>query len=167
MQLLVCREFGDPVEVTARPNVFAGDPGLPIRESAVRFAVGPPDGLTSNSWRFWPSKAGNIYLKCRDNAKEFKISLHVSGRWRLGYTEEGSPRTPAWSHRGADRAWDVWDEPPEIDANIVFVFAFRMNFPTSELVIRPDQRPPKLWRGTVFIKPLLWTAASSPLSACS
>lgn len=137
--------------MTATQNVFAGDPRLPIRDSPVRFAVGPPDGLTSNSWRFWTTKAGDIYLKCRDNAKEFKISLHASGRWRLGITEEALARNPRLVPPGANRAWDVWDEPPEIDPNIVF--AFRMNFPTSELVIRPDQRPPKLWRGTVFIEP--------------
>lgn len=137
--------------MTARPNVFPGDPGLPIRESPVRFAVGPPDGLTSNSRRFWTQKSGDIYLKCRDNAKDFKLSLHVSGRWRLGIEEEALARNPKLVPPGANRAWDVWDEPPEIGPGTVF--AFRMNFPTSELVIRPDRRHPKLWGGTVFIEP--------------
>jgi hypothetical protein len=73
------------------------------------------------------------------------------GRWRLGIEEEASARNPGLVPPGANRTWDVWDEPPEIGTGVVF--AFRMNFPTSELVIRPDQRHPRLWQRTVFIEP--------------
>ena len=65
---------------------------LPVKEPPVRFAVGPTkDGLTSNSWRMWTEKRGDVYdlyLKCRDNFREAKVSLHASGRWRMGFTEE-------------------------------------------------------------------------------
>jgi hypothetical protein len=42
------------------------------------------DGMSSNSWRFWTEPAGDAYLACRDNFKEGKLSLHTSGRWRMG-----------------------------------------------------------------------------------
>jgi hypothetical protein len=60
----------------------------PIRRGPIRFAVGHPDGLTSNSWRVWTSPAGDVYISCRDNFKEAKVSLHASGRWRMGFTEK-------------------------------------------------------------------------------
>ena len=40
---------------------------LPLKKSPVRFAVGDPNGVTSNSWRIWTSKHGDVYIACRDN----------------------------------------------------------------------------------------------------
>jgi hypothetical protein len=134
-----------------KPNIFAGDPRLPIRRGPVRFAVGPPDGLTSNSWRFWTTRAGDAYVACRDNMKEVKVSLHASGHWRVGITEEALAKNPGLVAPGANRAWDVWEAPSESVPNTVL--AFRMNFAPSELVIRPEQRIEKLWRGTVYLEP--------------
>jgi hypothetical protein len=69
----------------------------------------------------------------------------------MGITEEAIAKDPRLVPPGANRAWDVWDEPPEMFPNTVL--ALRMNFPTSELVIRPEQRDERLWRGTVYIEP--------------
>ncbi len=40
---------------------------LPIRKGPVRFAVGPSDGLTSNSWKVWANKKGDVYIACWDH----------------------------------------------------------------------------------------------------
>src|SRR5512132_249548 len=40
--------------------------GMPYRPGLVRFAVGSPHGLGSNSWRFWTTRTGDAYLACRD-----------------------------------------------------------------------------------------------------
>lgn len=86
-----------------RPNVFPDDPRFPIKSGPVRFAVGAPDGLTSNSWRLWTSKAGDIYLKWRDSMGETKMSLHASGRWRMGLTDEAVRARPGLVPAGRDR----------------------------------------------------------------
>jgi hypothetical protein len=60
---------------------------LPVRHGPLRFVVGHPEGLTSNSWIVWTSKRGDVYISCRDNFTEAKVSLHASGRWRMAFTE--------------------------------------------------------------------------------
>lgn len=133
-----------------RPNVFPGDPRFLIKSGPVRFAVGAPDGLTSNSWRLWTSKAGDIYLKCRDSMRETKVSLHASGRWRMGITDEAVRAKPGLVPAGRDRAWEVWDEPPPVAPGVIA--AIQLIFPTSELAVRPDQRATTTWRDTIFIE---------------
>src|SRR5688500_9086202 len=115
----------------------------------VRFAVGQVTGMTSNAWRVWTTTRGDVYIACRDNFQETKVSLHVSGRWRMGFTTEAIVRDPQLSNGDRDRAWEVWDEPPAILPNTVA--AFRLLFPTSELAVRPDQRASGSWRNVTFI----------------
>src|SRR5438132_10784740 len=121
---------------------------LPIRAGPVRFAVGAPDGLTSNSWRFWTTSAGDAYLARRDNFNNMKVSLHASGRWRMAFTSEALAANPSLVPVGADRAWEVWDEPPAVLPETVA--AFRLIFPTRELAVEPEQRAAKQWRNTIF-----------------
>ena len=59
------------------PNLATQVGLLPVRDKPVRFAVGAPDGITSNSWKIWAKKSG-AYIACRDNFKETKVSLHTS-----------------------------------------------------------------------------------------
>jgi hypothetical protein len=133
------------------PNALATKAGLlPLRRGPVRFAVGPPDGLTSNSWRLWTTRRGDIYIACRDNFKEAKVSLHASGRWRMGFTTEALMKDKALLANDKDRAWEVWDEPPPTLPDTVV--AFRLLFPNSELAVRPEQRSSKEWKQVIFIE---------------
>ena len=133
-----------------KPNITASQLGLPMLKGPVRFAVGPPNGLTSNAWRMWTSKHGDIYIACRDNFKEVKISLHTSGRWRMGFTAEAISKNPQLLPPDTNRAWDVWDEPPASLPDSVV--AFKLIFPTAELGVRPEQRPAKLWKKVLHIE---------------
>jgi hypothetical protein len=117
---------------------------LPIRKGPVRFAVGPPNGLTSNSWTLWANRKGDVYISCRDNFKEAKVSLHASGRWRMGFTSAALAKNPNLVPLEGNRAWEVWDQPPPQLPNVTI--AFRLYFPTSELAVRPEQRQPDQWR---------------------
>jgi len=132
------------------PSALPSNPQLPLTEGPVRFAIGSPGGLTSNSWRFWTTSSGDSYLACRDNAQELKVSLHASGRWRMAFTSEARAKNPALVPAGTNRAWEVWQEPlPVLPDTVV---AFRLIFPTSELAVRPEQRTTKQWRDTLFIE---------------
>jgi hypothetical protein len=123
---------------------------LPFRKGPIRFAVGPPTGLTSNAWRLWTNKKGDVYLACRDNIKEAKVSLHISGRWRIGFTTEALTKNTKLLPTDQNRALEVWDAPPPAMPNTVV--AFRLLFPTSELAVRPDQRTPEAWANVIFIE---------------
>jgi hypothetical protein len=133
------------------PNQVLVEAGvLPIRSGPVRFAVGPPNGLTSNAWRIWATKKGDVYIACRDNFKEAKVSLHASGRWRMAFTTEAISNDPRLLDCDKNRAWEVWDRPPESFPETVI--AFRLIFPTTELAVRPEQRVASEWANVVFIE---------------
>lgn len=121
---------------------------LPFTKGPVRFAVGDTDGLTSNSWRFWATNNGDVYIACRDSFKEAKVSLHTSGRWRMGFTEQALARGIPF-HDG-NRAMKVWNKPPEIGPGVVP--AFLLIFPTSELAVKPEQRKTKTWTNVLHIE---------------
>lgn len=123
---------------------------LPVKVSPVRFAVGPPDGLTSNSWHVRTEKSGDVYIACRDNFKDVKISLHTSGRWRMGFTEQAISKDASLLKPGQNRAWEVWDEPPNNLPETVE--AFRLVFPTTELAVHPEQRKHKDWKKVIHIE---------------
>lgn len=123
---------------------------LPIRVGPVRFAVGHPDGPTSNSWRMWATTNGDVYVACRDSFKETKVSLHASGRWRMGFTTEAVAKNRDLLVPDQNRAWEVWDRPPEVLPGTVV--AFRLIFPTSELAVMPDQRTPSQWKKVIHIE---------------
>jgi len=125
---------------------------LPIRKGPVRFAVGPCDGLTSNSWGVEARPKGDVYIFCRDNFKEAKVSLHRTGRWRMGFTETAVGKNSNLLRAGQNRAWDVWDKPPPQVPNVTT--AFRLYFLPSELAVRPEQRSTDQWRDPVlFLEP--------------
>ena len=144
----------DKLEVRLISPTLAAQAGIiplkPNPDKAVRFAVGSPNGLTSNSWRIWASKHGDVYIACRDNFKEAKVSLHASGRWRMGFTTEAISKNSHLLPSDQHRAWEVWDQPPISLPNTVI--AFQLVFPTSELAVRPEQRIPKEWKNVIFIE---------------
>lgn len=137
-----------------KPNIFpkqAKEIGLlPILNKPVRFAVGAPNGLTSNSWRIWSTKNGDVYIKCRDNFTEAKVSLHTSARWRMGFTTEALRKKPDLVRQNQNRAWEVWDKPPELIPDCVA--AFQIVFARQELAVRPEQRKTKKWKNVIFIE---------------
>jgi hypothetical protein len=142
-------ESSSPFPMTT-PALLAQAGILPIRKGPARFAVGPPNRLTSNSWKVWSNGSGDIYIACRDNFKEVKVSLHASGRWRMGFTTEALTKNPSLLPPEQNRAWEVWDKPPPALPNTTI--AFRLVFPTSELAVRPEQRPARQWRGVFYIE---------------
>lgn len=123
---------------------------LPLTVGPVRFAVGPPGGLTSNAWRIWTTKAGDVYVACRDNFKEAKVSLHTSGRWRIGFTTEAVAKNAQLLGCDQNRAWEIWEKPPAALPGTVI--AFRLIFPTTELAVASDQRAVTEWAEVIHIE---------------
>ena len=122
---------------------------FPVRGREVRFAVGDPNGLTSNSWKVKAKKKGDIYIICRDNFKEAKVSLHPRGGWRMAFTTEAIKKNPKLMVE-KNRDWAVWDEPLTTLPNTIV--AFHLYFPTSELSVSPQHRKSDDWKGTIYIE---------------
>ena len=122
---------------------------IPLTESPVRFAVGTPSGMSSYSWRVW-IHGSDTYVMCRDNYREFKVSLHSTGIWRLGLTEKAVSDRPDLVAEGADRAWKKWT-PGTGDAGKAVV-AFRIVFLSQSLFLQPADRTD--WRPSImFVEP--------------
>jgi hypothetical protein len=123
---------------------------IPLAGRTVRFAVGTPDAASTNSWRVWTHR-NDAYIACRDNFREFKVSLHASGKWRLGVTATAIEECPDLLAEGVDRAWHKW-APDLSDPTRAFI-AFQLLVPEEGLYLTNEQRgdwPPSV----VFIETL-------------
>lgn len=140
-----------------------GELKLPLKTKEIRFAIGTPDGLTSNSYKVWVTKArgkrrADIYATCRDSWREFKVSLHESGKWRAGFVSydvklpKGCELQP-----GQDKAWDKWDRPKPLDGSEPSlgsaIVALHFRFATTELAVTPEMRKHKEWEKVIMITP--------------
>jgi hypothetical protein len=123
---------------------------LPLIDKPARFAVGDPNGMTSNSWRVWVERGSEVYIACRDNFTDTKVSLHASGRWRMGFTNEAIKKRPDLVQPSENRAWEVWAKPLETLPRTTT--AFHLYFPTSELAVDVSQRVGKKWREVVYLE---------------
>lgn len=147
-----------PLHVWADPP----DTPFPITTSPVRIAVGTPHGLSSNSWRLWV-RGHDVYVACRDNFREFKVSLHASGIWRLGFTETFAKARPDIVPSDRDRAWTKWR--PTFDANNRLAIGFQVAVHLSSLYLRPRER--RKWpREVVFIEHAGSESILTLMSAC-
>ena len=105
---------------------------LPFRENPVRFAVRMKNGLTSNAWGVKVEEPGDVYIYCRDNMKEVKISLHQSGKQHVAFTKgSGHEMTPG------SRFWNQWREPP---AQRPPVPTFKLVFPGWAISLNEEDR---------------------------
>jgi hypothetical protein len=136
-------------ESIARVHVWCDPPSteLPLRTDEMRFAVGTPRGFSSNSWKVWV-KGNDVYVACRDTLKEFKVSLHASGIWRLGLTEQAVRARPDLIKPGTDRVMKKWSPP--LDEAVTKAF-YVVTTPWS-LHVEPKDR--SSWpKSVLFIEP--------------
>jgi len=118
-------------------------------KSPVRFAVGTPSGLSTNSWKIWVHRE-DTYVACRDNFREIKISLHASGRWRIGFTQNFIKVRPETFAEGKDRVWKKWK--PSLDAAHPYVIGFQLLAPQPSLYLQPKDR--RGWpKSVIFVEP--------------
>lgn len=82
------------------------------QRNTLRFQVTAADGRCSDVSRAW-SDGNNVYLAPRMKGGEFKISLHESGKWRIGFTERYAALMRELGTWGADRKVEALDRPPE------------------------------------------------------
>jgi hypothetical protein len=122
---------------------------VPVLNGPVRFAVVNSEAVTSNSWRCWAEQKGDVYIACRDNFKECKVSLHASGSWQMGFTEEGYKKCSHLLPENRIRHWQIWPKPLPIAPDVVM--AFKLLFPSSELAVLPAKRRAAQWKDTVLI----------------
>ena len=103
---------------------------LPLSENPIRFAVWRRNGLSSNSWRVWVEKHGDVYVVCRDHLGGMKISLHQSGKCHMVSDHK--------VHFDGDRYMGRWESPLTDDSK--FVVPLQLMFPTSALCVNQEHR---------------------------
>lgn len=119
---------------------------FPLENQPLRFSAGDPEQLTSNSWRVWAAPAGDVYLTCRDNYRQLKASLHMSGSWQFGFTQEAAAGLLTG---GAPRHWEIWPRPdPQYESATA---AFRLLFLPSEFALPEADRPRSTWEDVAFL----------------
>lgn len=82
------------------------------KDHALRFGVGSTEGPHSMVWRVWVA-SDEVYVAPRVFADVAKVSLHSSGRWRSGFSEDHIQRSGMYMSPRADRAILKWHRPPE------------------------------------------------------
>lgn len=132
-------------------HVWVSPPNTPIPlvKSPLRFAIGTPDGVSSNSWRLWV-QGTDTYVSCRDNFREFKVSLHTSGVWRVAFTEEAVKRNPSLKTQEGDRV--LHRQKPDLTDKTKAIIGFQIVILNSGLYLKPEQR--KKWpKNVIFAEP--------------
>lgn len=113
------------------------DTRLPLVRQPLRFAVGTPTGASTNSWKVWVH-GDDVYVSCRDNFREIKVSLHASGIWRVGFTDDFAKQRPDVLSASGDRVWKKWK--PRLDDQHRSVIGFQLAAPVPALYLKPTDR---------------------------
>jgi hypothetical protein len=108
-------------------------------DQVLRFAVGRPSGARSATWRLWvPRGKSDVYLSRRMVGRNFKVSLHESGEWQIGLTQEYVKRPDALSMpKENPRGLDKWTRPEPQPRIAPGTHAFSIVIPWLEIHHRP------------------------------
>lgn len=118
---------------------------IPLQQNSIRFSVLRRNGLSSNSWRVWVGKPGDVYIACRDHLGGLKISLHRSGKCHIASNQK--------EVIDGDRYLGKWDRP--ITEEIRGLRPFQLLFPTKALCVNQEARDENkaLWaKNEVYIE---------------
>ena len=58
---------------------------LPLRQGPLKFALMNSDRLSSESWVIKVTNQGDVYIICREEDLDIKVSLHQSGEQKIAY----------------------------------------------------------------------------------
>lgn len=119
-------------------------------KKALRFGISDGAGNRAATWKLWAhdsAKRSEVYLACRALGGELKASLHASGEWHVGYSQETfeakvKPVAPEKVGRFIQR----WPRPVAISPGITL--AFRIVTPSSavsERIRAPEKAADIVW----------------------
>jgi hypothetical protein len=132
-------------------HLWTSPPGtvVPLTRSPFRVAIGTPGGLSSNSWRIWTA-GRDAYIACRDNFREFKVSLHASGIWRVAFTSEALNKRPDLQLSDGDRVLQRYT--PDLSDPNTAVMAYQIVVLRTGLYLTPDRR--RTWpMSIIYVEP--------------
>ena len=133
---------------------------VPLTRGPFRFAIATPAGPSTNSWRTWV-RGSNAYVACRDNFQGFKVSLHASAIWRLGFSDRFAQTRPDIIPRGQDRVLKKWRPDPDLSKGAVI--AFQIMALDEALYLNRDQRA--TWHSNIiFVEPPVETSSVATVS---
>lgn len=99
-------------------------------ERSIRFAVGDGTSCRAQIWKCWTpgSDKRDVYLAARSLGYAFKVSLHESGKWHIGFGRD------FLAENGSHEEWPSrivasWERPREVAPGVTL--AFRIITPAS------------------------------------
>src|SRR4051812_36013150 len=95
-----------------------------MREHSLRFAVTDNNGRRGATWKIWtPKHKADIYLVCRELKGAIKTSLHESGSWHSGYTDDALGKYFEDEKILEQKKYiDIWPRPKEIAEGVTLAF---------------------------------------------
>jgi len=98
------------------------------RKKIVRFGIRSIDGaLRSSVWKCQTESGrakSDLYLIPQGMGNAFKVSLHESGEWHMGFTSEYAAQPDAIRIRNSkERHWEVWERPEQMAPGVTRAFA--------------------------------------------
>jgi hypothetical protein len=101
-----------------------------MKDQFLRFGI-RNNGLRAATWKIWtPKLKSDIYLSCRELKGSIKASLHQSGSWHFGYTDQALDK-----YFESEEAFEkskyieIWPRPKPIADGVTL--AFRIVTPHS------------------------------------
>jgi len=100
-----------------------------VSGGVIRFGVRSSEGFCSGVFRLWANpKASDVYLAAHSVTGDFKVSLHSSGKWQIGFTaahvQSRSSATRARPPKASEeRIIDRWPRPAEMAPGLTKAFA--------------------------------------------
>jgi hypothetical protein len=121
------------------------------KDPTIRFAVGTPLGQRAETWRCWaPRKKNDVYVGPRSIAAAYHLSLHESGEWHVGLSEQFKRETAEQGRWvGGSRLLAEFPRPSEIAPGVTL--GFRIIVPASAVSI--DFKQENLPSDLVWIPP--------------
>src|SRR5689334_10950582 len=104
-----------------------------MKTKCIRFGISDGKGRRAATWKlFSPKKKSDIYLSCRELRGALKASMHESGSWHFGYTNEAADKYFHDEESFANSKYiEVWQRPqPAVNRTTV---AFRIVTPFSSV----------------------------------
>jgi hypothetical protein len=97
------------------------------RTESIRFGLRcPTTGLCSHLWTCFTEKGrakSDVYIVPSTLGNIFKISLHESGSWQLGFTREYAETLSELRTRTGSRHWEIWERPDQLSRAVTRAFA--------------------------------------------
>jgi hypothetical protein len=106
-----------------------------MARNLIRFGISDNNHLRAATWKLWtPNAKTDIYLSCRELRGNMKASMHSSGSWHFGYTQEALEYFETENAFNQKKYIQKWQRPQPLTNGLTL--AFRIVTPFSAVTTK-------------------------------